>query len=80
METCQKNSGNGEEVMTEDKPVFRINTFRANKIMFEQEIEEFLSYCPNMTGEDDLREFCHNRCAAYYWCQSIEPAEVADDD
>ena len=66
--------------MSEDNPVFRINTFRANQIMFEQEIEEFLSHCPNMTGKDDLREFCHNRCAAYYWCQSIVPAEVADDD
>jgi hypothetical protein len=54
----------------------RINSFLANKIVFEKRIEELLSHCPNMTGEDDLREFCGNRCAAYYWCHSIEPAEV----
>ena len=80
METCQKNSGNGEAVMTEDKSIFRINTFLANKIVFEPEIEELLSHCPNMTGEDDLREFCSHRCHAYYWCVSLEPAEVAVND
>ena len=59
--------------MTDNKQLDRINTFLANRIMFEPEIEERLSHCPNMTGDDDLREFCSNRCAAWYWCVSIEP-------
>jgi len=47
----------------------------ANKIMFESELEKFLSHCPNMTGEDDMRDICKGQCSLYEdFCVSIEPA------
>ena len=48
----------------------------ANQLMFERELEAFLSHCPNMTEEDDLRDLCNGKCPAHHWCISIEPAEV----
>ena len=80
METCQKNSGNGETVMAGRIVVDRQRSHSAAQIVFEKQIEELLSHCPNMTGEDDRRDLCSHRCHAYYWCVSLEPAEVADDD
>ena len=47
----------------------------AQKFMFEDEIEELLSHCPNMTGEDDLRDICEGNCLLYeLYCISIEPS------
>jgi len=48
----------------------------ANQFLFERELEEFLSHCPNMIGEDDMRDLCEGKCPAYHWCISIEPSEV----
>ena len=46
-----------------------------NKIMFDEEIERFLSHCPNMCGEDDMRDICKIKCSLYkLYCISIEPS------
>lgn len=59
-----------------DRIIDRRLSWEANQIVFEQELEEFLSHCPNMTGEDDLRDICKGRCPLYkHYCISIEPSE-----
>ena len=46
----------------------------ANKVLFEERIEALLSHCPNMGGEDDMRDICKAWCPLYiYYCVSIEP-------
>jgi len=51
--------------------------WKANKFTFEVDLEEFLSHCPNMTGEDDMRDLCEKKKCPMYaeYCVSIEPAE-----
>ena len=53
--------------------------WQANKFLFEVELEKLLSHCPNMAGEDDMRDLCEGRCPAYHWCISIEPTESEFD-
>jgi len=51
-------------------------TWWGNKIMFDEEIEELLSHCPNMIEEDDRRDICDGHCPLYeLYCISIEPSE-----
>ena len=50
-------------------------TWWSNKLMFDDELETFLSHCPNMCGEDDMRDICELRCPLYkLYCVSIEPS------
>jgi len=53
----------------------RLISWSANQFLFEMVLEKFLSHCPNMISEDDMRDLCDGKCPAYYWCISIEPAE-----
>ena len=55
----------------------RIISWWANRIMFDEKIEEMLAHCPNMTDEDDKRDICKEYCCPLYdrYCVSIEPSE-----
>ena len=59
--------------MTPNTDKIRINNWWTEHYLFTVELEKFLSHCPNMGGEDDRRDLCGGRCAAYAWCVSIEP-------
>jgi len=53
----------------------RTVSWLANKIVFDEKIEKLLSHCPNMSGEDDMRDVCKGLCILYEeYCISIEPS------
>jgi len=53
----------------------------ANKVLFEERIEALLSHCPNMGGEDDMRDICKAWCPLYnHYCVSIEPNSNSIDE
>lgn len=61
-------------VIPEDREKKRKLEWWTNKFTFIPELEKFLSYCPNMTGEDDLRDLCEGKCPCYGYCISVEPS------